>query len=90
MEWRKKRTIMAEFCGEECLMIGAICDFCEYFDQEKQWCNKLNIKVRNDSGTNCEDFVCYRCKKVEQTIFVPKRDKGGKPLFPKEMYEDWD
>lgn len=81
---------MAEFCGEECLMIGAICDFCEFFDQEKQWCEKLEVLTENSEGRECEDFVCFRCKKVEQTIFVPKRDKDGNALFSKEMYEDWD
>jgi hypothetical protein len=34
------RIIMAEFCGEECLEIGAICDFCEFL-------TKKNSGVRN-------------------------------------------
>ncbi len=60
---------MAKYCSKECEQVGAVCDFCIYYDfnadehgnyVENGYCNYH--KEKRDPEQGCEDFVCYLVK----------------------------
>ncbi len=56
---------MAKYCSKECKELGAVCDFCKYYDFNadssgcyvgKGYCNYHKVKQNPEAG--CNDFVC--------------------------------
>ena len=69
---------MAKYCSKECEEIGAICDFCKYYDyngediieDDKVYKDALYVgkgfcrlyKKQRDPHEGCNDFVCNMIK----------------------------
>ncbi|WP_133014983.1 hypothetical protein [Clostridium cuniculi] len=63
---------MAKFCSVECEEVGAICDFCIYYQDEYRdilqngsfagegICGVTTEEVSACDGYNCEKFECFK------------------------------